>query len=84
MKTFKALTGETYTTNARRKLDRFIETIPEERLFFSNNEMRMHVKDSKSYIAFGDNYVRFNCGNGGSFKEFGTIAETIEEIKQYI
>lgn len=83
MKTFKDLTGETYTTNPRKKLDRFIETLPEEKLFFSNGEMRMEVKKD-GYIAFGDYYVRYRNGGNQRYYDCETVEETIETIKKYI
>lgn len=69
--------------NNRKKLHRFLQTLPEEMVFFSNNEFRIHMPSG--YISVGDNYHDYHY-RGGSTSCWGykRISDNIRDIKELI
>lgn len=69
--------------NNRKKLHRFLQTLPEGMVFFSNNEFRIHIPNG--YISVGDDYHDYHC-HGGSTSCWGykRISDNIRDVKELI
>lgn len=69
--------------NNRKKLHRFLQTLPEGMVFFSNNEFRIHMPNG--YISVGDDYHDYHC-HGGSTSCWGykRISDNIRDVKELI
>lgn len=69
--------------NNRKKLHRFLQTLPEGMVFFSNNEFRIHMP--KGYISVGDDYHDYHY-RGGSTNYWGykRVSDNIRDVKELI
>jgi hypothetical protein len=68
--------------NKRRKLDRFLSTLPEGMVFKSNNEFR--IKMPNGYIGIGYYYHDYHAFGGHRNSEYSTIQENIDAVKELI
>ena len=69
--------------NKRRKLDRFLASLPEDMIFKSNNEFR--IKMPNGYISIGYYYHDYHAfGGGHRNSEYSTIQENIDAVKELI
>lgn len=68
--------------NKRRKLDRFLATLPEGMVFKSNNEFR--IKMPNGYIGIGYYYHDYHAFGGHRNSEYNTIQENIDAVKELI
>lgn len=68
--------------NKRRKLDRFLATLPEDMVFKSNNEFR--IKMPNGYISIGYYYHDYHAFGGHRNSEYNTIQENIDAVKELI
>lgn len=68
--------------NKRRKLDRFLSTLPEGMVFKSNNEFR--IKMPNGYIGIGYYYHTYHAFGGHRNSEYNTIQENIDAVKELI
>lgn len=68
--------------NKRRKLDRFLATLPEDMVFKSNNEFR--IKMPNGYIGIGYYYHDYYAFGGHRYSEYNTIQENIDAVKELI
>lgn len=81
-KTFKDRSGNEYTLNMRLKLDRYLDSLPEENLFFANGQMRITVKDG--YINLGDYGFDYYYNGGHRWSEYETKQDYISALKKVV
>lgn len=68
--------------NKRRKLDRFLATLPKDMVFKSNNEFRIRMPNG--YIGIGYYYHDYYAFGGHRHSEYNTIQENIDKAKELI
>lgn len=76
--------GNMYFMNRRKKLDRFlIDNVEDEMIYFSNNEIRLHV--GKTHINLSEKeFDVYHDGGHAYHGPYDSIGEMIEGLKKAI